>query len=1605
MKTRHCFSFAPIRRAAVSSLASALFLLAALCAPYAAKAAWQPGLLGGYLIGANNSLMNTNDVPQDQGRDMAPYLGPHVATNSMSGTSAVTDPWKHWQTWVYTGQIYLDGSTYAFAESIDDAVWLVIDGDEVLNDTGYNATTFGTITRAPGWYSFELRMFNGTGGAGPSNGQNNNWDTTKFGFGYNKIGATGQARPINIHFTYPEDDGSGKFFRHDDGTGFDDCLEVVGAPAGVSAAEPAFGSHRGFQENQTTNVCAAAFWVNAAGNVCAFPCGWEVYARGEDDSFALTNSGTGASFEYRHLDVMGRIVWNFTASNLLSSAAGANGSASGGGWCESSEFLKIEATAADGYMFYAWAGDVPAEMAYDNPLWLPGDMPRSVVAQFVPEVEGDVRHVAMDGNDLYDGISFATAKRTIQGAVDELGAGGGIVLVAPGVYETSVETVITTPVTVRGATRDAKDALLSNTVRSGNTPNSRIFNINHADARVEFLTISDGRVSGVNGENNGALSNASTGNGGNIYIGPAGGTVADCVVRNGYSAGNHNQHGGNISMNSASALVIRCVITNGVAYNNGGGAGVNMWAGRVENCFIAYNNDGFGTGNFGSAVRMRGASVLENCTIVRNAGNSGGAVNADHGSAIVRNCVIVDNYAPTTTDAAGSVFRSFSAQASRFENCVADVYINDNCFTTSAGFGFADAAAHDYRLTPLALALDAGMTPDSLSATDLAGNPRKVGAAFDAGCFEYQGNGAGGGGAFDFAFDAGALRRHAAPFEVAFTTAVVNAQGQVAYTWNFNDGTGLIETNAPSITHLFEMPKFYTVSVTAFDGVSTITKTYKDIVYAAPPLIYVTAGASAPLFPYDTPATALAAVAPAVAAAEDGTVIIISGAHTLSAEISIAKDVRLLGATGDPADAILRRGSANQRIMYLNHPNAFASGLTLENGYMKDVTGANLAIDSRGGAVSNCVIRGGTGDNWHARGGGVWLNSDNALATHCVITNNSVNQIGGNDKGGGVHVVKGVLAHSLIAGNKGPDAGGTGDRIAGGVYIENGLIENCTIAGNTKAQYGGVYVKGGTIRNTVIAGNTSNVIAGDAAAWGVNLPALTNAFVKCAIDTTAPNTNCFHATSGALMVNISGGDFHPAALSKLIDAGEPLANPPAADLDGNQRVQGDRIDIGCYEADASAFSVSFESDIQEGIVPKEITFTASVGGADAGDVIKYIWDFNGDGTIDAETYLPTVTHEYSLGGTFTVSLAVTNQTTDATASAETEDYIHVSQKIVYVAAGNENAALPYASIGTAAPDIQTAIAAAVDGCEIIIGDGWYNVWEAIIIKKSLFIHSETGEPESVIINSDGISDSNVGNPLLHIQNAGAWISGVTIQNGQSRRTGANIHFDTLGGTVSNCVIRGGRSFQHEGNGAAAQLHSENALLTHCVITNNYVELRGDVLDKSILSIKGGRIENCLIARNYGIPPFDHTASVIDIQGGIVRNCTIVTNDTVTRGVIYFSGANGAIANCVIAGNAENGVFWSGDPTGVNRITDCTIDEENLNATCRYAPAKKIFSNFAAGNYQLGNDSPAIDAGILLSPAAAASAGIDLQGRARAINGHIDDGCYESLGRATMLIIR
>ena len=323
-----------------------------------------------------------------------------------------------------------------------------------------------------------------------------------------------------------------------------------------------------------------------------------------------------------------------------------------------------------------------------------------------------------------------------------------------------------------------------------------------------------------------------------------------------------------------------------------------------------------------------------------------------------------------------------------------------------------------------------------------------------------------------------------------------------------------------------------------------------------------------------------------------GTVHVAAGTYQITSGIVITNAITVIGETGDPKDVIVRNtktGNQDQVIVFsLNHPDAFVANLTAEKGHRNAPSspyGANLSIQEAGGTVSNCVLRGAVSSGNYARGTGAWLNSENALLTHCIITNNSANGFGYQTTAAGghavyagifVHVEKGTVANCLIASNKDASTSGMGGQDkqswGSGVTARNGgRILNCTVVTNEAPWTGGIYLYADSYAtNVVVAGCVCTCRYPDAD----NNPKWTDIGFKgtlanashCASDGgEALTDNCIAGSAAEFFRSMETRDYRPALASPLVNNGVTYDGVASFDLLGKKRVQGRAPDIGAYE--------------------------------------------------------------------------------------------------------------------------------------------------------------------------------------------------------------------------------------------------------------------------------------------------------------------------------------------------------------------------------------------------------------------------------------------------------
>jgi hypothetical protein len=232
-----------------------------------------------------------------------------------------------------------------------------------------------------------------------------------------------------------------------------------------------------------------------------------------------------------------------------------------------------------------------------------------------------------------------------------------------------------------------------------------------------------------------------------------------------------------------------------------------------------------------------------------------------------------------------------------------------------------------------------------------------------------------------------------------------------------------------------------------------------------------------------------------------------------------------------------------------NSAGVYAGGLSLCGGTIQDnIITRNSAKLGAGlsdcdGIIQNNIIS----DNAAMSGGGL-------LGCHGAIQNNTITRNSATEWGGGLDLCHGVIENNAISGNSAEYNGG-------GLRGCHGMIQNNTIIGNSARIGGGVCDCRGVIRNCIIWGNSA---PDGPQVYGSAIPTY-----SCIEGWTAGGTG--NISTDPLLVQGAGGDYRLQPDSPCIDSGVNYYwfARPLVDLDGNCRLYGVSVDLGCYEYGAS----------------------------------------------------------------------------------------------------------------------------------------------------------------------------------------------------------------------------------------------------------------------------------------------------------------------------------------------------------------------------------------------------------------------------------------------------
>ena len=664
--------------------------------------------------------------------------------------------------------------------------------------------------------------------------------------------------------------------------------------------------------------------------------------------------------------------------------------------------------------------------------------------------------------------------------------------------------------------------------------------------------------------------------------------------------------------------------------------------------------------------------------------------------------------------------------------------------------------------------------------------------------------------------------------------------------------------------------------------------------------------------PFTSWATAARDIQSAVnAAVADDLVLVSNGWYCAGTSginmVVIQKRIVLKSFSGAAATIIDAQNS--NRCFYVSSDPTI-DGFTIMRGRTSNARGGGIYISQRG-TFQNCVIVSNTADGsgFFAFGGGVQC-FGGGIVSNCVVSDNSSAGSGGGihcyfggtalwchvernftfngGGGGGIYLDRGGLARNCaVLFNSARDGGGID-------CYEAGIVQNCTIAGNRAlVTAGGVRITGSTLmENSIIyeniAADYDNYVASPGQSWRC---------VNCCSTPQSPLTNWVNQIiTDPQFADLGNANVRLLPGSSCIDQGiNATWMNGATDLDGTNRILNSIVDLGAYEVQPLAFACNFGTVQREAFVTQAVVFTTTIGGATANrDVTFYGWDFDNNGVFDVQgAGLGVVTTSYSSLGTYAVRLLVSNALGQASQLVRPA-YVRIGPPIMYVAPDGGDSA-PYLSWASAARTPQPAIDLGVAGTVVWLSNTTHVLTNQVTVTRGVIVKGAGGVGDTLVRSAFPAST----NRCFFLQHPTAQLAGMTLENGYAPVAdpkGGAVHI-RLGGTISNCVVRGNRG--RSASGAGAYIY-KIGMMVDCVVTGNFMTYAGQ--GGGVFAEDGGLVCNTLVAQNMA-----ESGGGAYMKGGTLSNCVVTGNGGSANGggvVTYIGAQYGAslVTHCVITNN-------------------------------------------------------------------------------------------------------
>ncbi len=801
--------------------------------------------------------------------------------------------------------------------------------------------------------------------------------------------------------------------------------------------------------------------------------------------------------------------------------------------------------------------------------------------------------------------------------------------------------------------------------------------------------------------------------------------------------------------------------------------------------------------------------------------------------------------------------------------------------------------------------------------------------------------------------------------------------------------------------------------------------------HASATVHYVDANGTNPVAPYTSWATAATNIQDAIIVAAFNDIVLVTngiyqyGGDSFGSSNRVDVTSKIVQSVNGPVVTIIKgyqmpgttNGANAVRCVYLRE-FARLSGFTLTNGATQSSGGNGGGVGMESSCVvSNCII---TGNASSANGAGV-DSFNNALVVNCVISGNIA--MGGSSGGGvyGCTVINCVISNNIAANGGGvgnctvydsllTGNGNTNGTSGGAAYLST--LNNCTIAGNFSHTLGAV--DGCTLNNSIIYYNVNGLYA------DCYQCKLTNSCTPLGLGTSSLSNGSISNAPG--FVNPAAGDYHLNPWSRCVDAGNSAIVTNSTDLDGNPRIVGAAVDMGCYENQSPLQgTIHYVSLVSTNPVsPYTNWMTAAtniqdaVAAAQAGEfVIADDGIYTNGGTVvyGAETNRVALTNAITLlsaGGAQAAIIAGGQQTRCV--------YVGTNAVLLGFTLTNGNGSGPITGDITneqSGGGAWCAASGVVSNC-FIVGN------------NASFSYGLGGGVFGGTIYNSTITNNNEGYGAA----AQATLCNCTVvSNGW--QSGANYGGGLYYGMASNCVFTGNRAYAGGAGVYRSAAYNSTILGNTSSGGPGAGAYQSRLINCSVLTNSGGgayqsMLSNCIVSGNYwGTSGGTYQCTNYNCtlsgnsspsgggaNGGLLFNCILVGNLATNGGGAY----NATLYNCTVVSNTATTsgggvdvgllynsiVYYNSAPTGSNSYDArfaycCTIPIPfSSPGSITNAP---VFVNQAGGDYHEQTNSPTINDGLNLYDGSAIfpTNNTDYDGNPRIVGGTVDIGAYEYQG--------